>query len=270
MNTVRREHSLRKRQGSPLSAEGASLAGLREDRRAALGELRRTLRERFPEAHAGLSTAVAPAFLTGVPLLDQLPVRRGTVNEVVDGGSAGSGLLLHALLESCQARGCPVGLIDVADAFDPQSHGSDLCRRLLWVRCAGVVPALKAADLLLRDGNFPLLVMDMVLAERREVVRVPAHCWSRLQLLAQRSGAVLLAMSASPLISCAVLRLRVSLDSGLLDAPRRELVARLAVEVVRQRGCQPERVPPEEPALPAPSPLSGRREREDILWRKAG
>ena len=33
--------------------------------------------------------------------------------------------------------------------------------RLLWVRCRGAAEAMKAADLILRDGNLPLVLLDL-------------------------------------------------------------------------------------------------------------
>jgi len=36
----------------------------------------------------------------------------------------------------------------------PQTAGPIALRNLLWLRCAAAADAVKAADLLLRDGNF--------------------------------------------------------------------------------------------------------------------
>ena len=52
-------------------------------------------------------------------------------------------------------------MIDGRDTFDPQSQPPGACDSLLWIRCRAAKDAVRAADLLLRDGNLPLLLIDL-------------------------------------------------------------------------------------------------------------
>jgi hypothetical protein len=104
-------------------------------------------------------------------------------------------------------RTSPIALIDGRDSFDPASYGSAACSRLLWVRCHHAAESLRCADLLLRDGNLPLLTLDLQLTPLRELQDIPASSWYRLRNLARQSDATLLAFTPRHLIPCAALQL---------------------------------------------------------------
>ncbi|MFV1995265.1 MAG: hypothetical protein ACC661_07495 [Verrucomicrobiales bacterium] len=219
---------------------------------ANLVELRSLLRERFPQAHreevsptGGSESAPEPGWESGVACLDGLGLEPGHVIEVVRsepgcaaGHAAGSGLVIHRLLQGAANRGRHVALVDGCDAFDPESACHNTCASLLWVRCRRVTEAVKAADFLLRDGNLPLVLLDLQLSELRELRRVPSSSWYRLKSLAQKVGAFFFAFTPGKLIRSADLRLapstRYDLDS--LETPRRELGEALRVEVLRRKG----------------------------------
>src|ERR1700694_1151470 len=127
-------------------------------------DLRNLLAERFPQSF----TAPAPRLATGLPAIDEaigggLP--KSAITELSSPKlSAGSALLLYALLQSAQRDGYFLALVDGRDSFDPSALGglgNRRLRNLLWVRCTKALDAVKAADLLLRDGNFPLVVLDL-------------------------------------------------------------------------------------------------------------
>ena len=69
-------------------------------------------------------------------------------------------------------------------------------RHLLWVRCHQAREALQAADLLLRDGNFPLVVLDLVLNPAAELRRIPQNNWYRLQRLVEPAPTAFLVFTA--------------------------------------------------------------------------
>ena len=48
---------------------------------------------------------------------------------------------------------------------------------MLWVRCAAREEALKATDLLLRDRNFPLVVLDLKLNPIKQLRKIPTSTW---------------------------------------------------------------------------------------------
>lgn len=199
--------------------------------------LRNLLAERFPEAHvARRQDGAAQAGIAG---LDAAGWTAGSVVEVVgEKASAGAGVLLAALLAGgCQEVRRLVALVDGADAFDPVSHSPDVLERLLWVRCEQPEQAVRATDLLLRDGNLPWVLLDLQLQPLRALKRLPSHAWHRLRMLAEKSGVALCVFTPAPLIPSTqgrlVLEEHFSLES--LDMRRAQLVECLHGTVVRGR-----------------------------------
>src|ERR1051325_4040399 len=135
--------------------------------------LRELLAERFPQPCGG----AAQRLPTGVAAIDGaigggLP--KSAITELTSPNlSAGSALLTHALLQEAHRRGFFLALIDGRDSFDPQTAAPAVLRNLLWVRGRAAADAVKAADFLLRDGNFPLVVLDLVLNPAEELRKVP-------------------------------------------------------------------------------------------------
>ena len=190
--------------------------------------LRRQLREKFPEAHA-----VRPPPEPETPVENLFSPRffpAGEISEVLAGGSALS-LLLAGLLGNPDAPAPHPELVwvDGADRFDPASFTPAACSRMLWVRCRRAPDMLKAADLLVRDGNIPLILLDATALPRGDLDTLPKSSWWRLKHGAGRSGCRLVVLSRFPLVPCAALRLpltaRLSLDD--LDRPREELLGRV-------------------------------------------
>jgi len=197
--------------------------------------LRDHLRAKFPAAHAD-RTSEATLLATGIPCLDAAGVARGALTEIVgERPSCGVALLIHALLERETAVREFTALVDGSDAFDPWSAAPRALERTLWVRCTNPLQAVKAADLLLRDGNVPLVLLDLQMHPPREAARIPAHAWHRLRALAEKSGAALCVFTPCELVSCA--RARILLDHAFtledLHRPRHELVAGLEAHTQR-------------------------------------
>lgn len=200
-----------------------------------LQELRQQLRERFPEAHQSTNSPVPLRNSSGLP---DFPV--GALTELAPTGPAsGLSLILADLLSEPpnpnQEGSSPehqtaltarsLGLIDGCDSFDPASYGPALCSRLLWVRCRQTEESLHCTDLLLRDGNLPLLVLDLQLNPLSELRKIPASSWYRLRNLAKQSGSSLLVFTPRHLVPCAALQLTFDSAFSLadLEKPRTEL-----------------------------------------------
>ncbi len=202
-------------------------------------DLRNLLAERFPHAF----TPPSPRLATGLAAIDQTTgggLPKSAITELSSPNiSAGSALLLCALLESAQRDGYFLALVDGRDSFDPQPLGNSRLRNLLWVRCTKALEAIKAADLLLRDGNFPLVVLDLVLNASEELRRIPQTSWYRLQRLAETAPTAFLVLTRKSIISSA--QLKLSLDNAwtLTDLEQDQLTSRLQVLVKRaQSGLQ--------------------------------
>lgn len=120
----------------------------------------------------------------------------------------GQQLLLHCLWRVRTRRGY-AALADASDCFDPVEAGEELLAHLLWVRCNGQAQAMKAVDLLLRDENFSLILLDLRDCAERELRRIPAMHWYRLQRLVARQSRFFITFTPCPLIPCAQSRYRL-------------------------------------------------------------
>lgn len=206
------------------------------------------MRSKFPGAHEPVSGARAEgAGYTGIPCLDAVGLVRGAITEVVEErGSCGTGLLIAALLQCKTTVREPAALVDARDSFDPCGVPPDALDPLLWVRCREVPGAMRVTDLLLRDGNLPLVMLDLQAHAPREVQRVPASSWHRLRMLAERSGVALCAFTPCNTVPCA--RARLALQQGFalesLERPRADLIRELRARVTRA-GSLPSALPME-------------------------
>jgi hypothetical protein len=201
-------------------------------------QLRELLAAKFPQ----LPVRPAGYFATGVPRLDGLlgeGLPLGGITEVVSQG--GGGLLLHTLLRASTQRSTFLALIDARDSFDATALPAAMLARLLWVRAGTAEHALKAADLLLRDGNLPLVVLDLRASPPAEVRRLPATSWYRLQRVVEPTATAFVVLTHQGLVSSARARLRLTARFALNAFERRqtELLQELDVAWVRE---QPERI----------------------------
>ena len=204
-------------------------------------ELRKLLTKKFPEAHAGTSHQ-RPTFLTGLSCLDQVGIPKGGLTEIVSNHSSqGSGLVINGLLNAAAQHGYHLALIDGQDSFDPQSAGHKACQRMLWLRCRNANEALKAADLILRDGNLPMSVLDLRLNPDHELRKLNKQIWYRLQTLVQRSQSVGMILTPRPMVSSATVRFDLGNAFRLKDmeSTQQELIKQLLVPVTRRRTGSP-------------------------------
>ena len=161
-----------------------------------LAALRLLLAERFPQA-APRPAAVLP---TSVDAIDDvtgggLPV--GGITEVVAlAPSSGGQLLISSLLAATRARRMRAALVDARDAFDPQSHDPLLLQHLVWVRCRTLDEAMHAADILVRDANLALVMVDLRGVAARALRGVPATTWYRLQRALERTDMAMVVFTA--------------------------------------------------------------------------
>ena len=169
--------------------------------------LRALLAARFPAP----APRPADCLITGVESLDQpggAGLAKGGITELISPNlSAGSASFIAAMIKAAQRDRYFVALIDGSDSFDPQPVGNHALRHLLWLRCRTTVQAVKSADLLLRDGNFPLVIADLVLSSPNELRKIPQTSWYRLQRLVEATATAFVVLTRSNTVSSAQLKI---------------------------------------------------------------
>ena len=201
-------------------------------------ELRALLAEKFPASTGPPVQACQP---TGIEVFDRcldggLP--KAALTEVVcPKHGMGSETIIQALIESIQAAGKHLALVDAGDSFDPDGLTNEQLAALLWVRCRGPEQAIKATDLLCRDNNLPLVVLDLMMCSQQQVRAIPSTYWYRLQRVAEGNGCVALVFTPVPVVGSAACTVRLTRMFALpaLDLLRDQLTASLEMEPVRAR-----------------------------------
>ena len=181
-------------------------------------ELRALLAEKFPVAATPPERSRVP---TGIEVFDRcldggLP--KAALTEIIcPNQSMGSGTIIQALIDSAHATGKYLALVDAGDSFDADKLTNEQLAAVLWVRCSGPEQAIKATDLICRDNNLPLVVLD------------------------ESNGSVALVFTPTSVVSSAASTLRLTRRFGLsaLDLLRDQLTARLQMETVRARAFAP-------------------------------
>src|SRR5437764_3484329 len=196
-------------------------------------DLRKLLAARFPHPFVPATSL----FPTGVEFLDQIAggglPKSGITELISPHPSAGSASLIHALLQSAQRDQHFIALIDGSDSFDPGSSDNSALQHLLWIRCRKVLDAIKAADFLLRDGNFPLVIVDLVLNTADELRKIPQTSWYRLQRLVEAVPTACLVINRQSLVSSAQLKIVLENSWSLVDLEQRNAILNLRFHVKR-------------------------------------
>jgi hypothetical protein len=196
---------------------------------ASINQLRELLREKFPgQAGQGLksksrSPGLWPSRLEHIDDALGGGFPKGSLTEIVcPHPGCGSASLMRWLLEHTTQASRYSALIDGADSFDATQIDSTTLSRLLWIRCQSTAETFKAADLLLRDGNMPFVLFDLVLNAKAELRKIPATTWYRFQRILEQTSTVCVVFTPRQMIAPAKARLtlssRFSLDA-LDDEP---------------------------------------------------
>ncbi len=209
-----------------LPIETHAFAGVLEAKSASL---LRELTRKSPQA--GITSAshleIRPSPETassGIRQVDALTggLPRGCLTEVSGADSSGRTSLMLSALAAATRREEICALIDVSDAFDPNSAaaaGVDM-GRLLWVRCGApaqasalsrrrrqpasleewerrrmedpVEQALRATDLLLQSSGFGMVAIDLAGTAPKMARRIPLTTWFRFRRAVENTPAILL------------------------------------------------------------------------------
>jgi hypothetical protein len=170
-------------------------------------------------------------------LLDFRQLPKGGIAELVaENNSSGSALIIASLLEQI-AGGQVLTLVDGCDSFNPQGFTNATLSRLLWVRCHDASQALKAADIVLRDGNLSFALLDLQMNPLVQFRKIPSSVWYRLQRIVAATRTSLLVVTPRPMVGSAQVRMnlqsRFSLDAQ--QKTKAELLSELNIEISRNR-----------------------------------
>jgi hypothetical protein len=202
-------------------------------------QIRDLLAEKFPGVRIGSDPVPVrdiPVWPTHLAALDEtLPggLPRGALTELcAPEDSWGSALILRQLIRQAAASQQWLALIDGADSFDPGAFDNATLEHLLWLRCQDAAQTIKAADLILRDGNLPIVVLDLAINPARELRKIPSSTWYRFQRLVEDGAAAFLAITPTPMASSAKHRifLRGKMPADAFALNEAQLLARLQIE----------------------------------------
>jgi hypothetical protein len=171
-------------------------------------QLRQLLKERFPSLRTNaeeLSRDTRTLWPTNLPPIDALlqgGFTKGALTEIVaERRAAGSALLACSLLRQAAQAGQIVAFVDGADSLELAQLEESVLSRLLWVRCRAAAEALKATDLLLRDGNVPLVLLDIAINPEKQLRAIPATTWYRLQRLIEETLTVCIVFTPRAMVN---------------------------------------------------------------------
>lgn len=171
---------------------------------ARCADLRRLLADKFPAAEQKPGGILATG-LAGVDAAEG-GLRRAALTEF--SGTSGAGaLFLQAMLRAVCRERCFAALVDAARTFEPDATPASALARLLVVFCADAIQAVKAADLLLRDGNLALVLLDFQSVPLAQLRRIPANTWHRFQRLAEHTTAAFVVLTPEPFVEAAQVRI---------------------------------------------------------------
>jgi len=186
-----------------------------------------------------LEVRPAPQMVSsGVREIDALTggLPRGCLAEICGPASSGRTSVLLAALAAATQRQEVCALVDISDAFNPQSAAAAGVNfeKMLWVRCGThsqksvspqrrrdteknekiekpVEQALRVTDLLLQSGGFGLVIIDLGDTPLKMARRIPLTSWFRFQRAVEHTPTVLFVISQVPCAqTCASLLLKVS------------------------------------------------------------
>ena len=183
-------------------------------------QLRALLAEKFPGLKTRLnepesaSPNLWPLDWAGGDTAWPNSLARGALTEVVAGSNSGSARLLHALLQWAAGENQIVALIDGGDCLEVTALDEKVLSRLLWVRCRSTAEAVKAVDLVLRDANFSLVLLDLKLNQAAQLRKIPATVWHRLQRLIEKTATVCVIFTPHALVSAPRQRLVLPAKDG--------------------------------------------------------
>lgn len=201
-------------------------------------QIRQLIAEKLPGVR--IATDPVPArevayWRTGLWSLDDAlggGLTRGGVTEICGETGPGSALVLRQVIRQAAASQQWLALIDGSDSFDPGAYDNATLEHLLWLRCKNADEAIKCADLILRDGNLPVVILDLALNPARELRKIKSTTWYRFQRLVEDGTAAFLTLTPMAMASSANRRLflRGEFPPEAFELNEADLLQRLVFE----------------------------------------
>jgi recombination protein RecA len=221
-----------------------------------IAEIRSQVERQIPGALSGFKRSTPEVFPTGIPAIDcELGgIPKGALTQICApaGITSGRTSMLVAMLAQATGKEQFCALVDAMDCFDPESaEANGVCLSyLLWVRCSGrrmksVEQAFKAVDILIQNGGFVVIAIDLGDVDEKLIRKIPLTTWFRFARVMEPLPTALVMLLPYPAAqNCAALTLNVSASaqwSGTGTLPHNQLLSKVEfnVEVVRTRTRKP-------------------------------
>lgn len=184
--------------------------------------IRSQIERHLPGALTIYERQAPEVFPTGLATVDRQigGIPKGSLTQVCAPAAMTSGrtTLLLSLLAQVTSREHFGAVVDASDCFDPESaEASGVClSRLLWVRCSdramkSAEQAFKAADILIQNGGFGVIALDLGNVDEKLIRKIPLTTWFRFaRVLEALPTALVVLLTYSAAQSCAGLTLNMS------------------------------------------------------------
>jgi len=184
--------------------------------------IRSQVETRLPGALSPYVPPEAEMIASGIPALDGKTggIPKSGLSQICGpvGVTSGRTTLLLSLIAAVTKQEEFCALVDASDCFDPASAeaaGVDMSR-LLWVRCEGrgmrpLEQAFKSTDIIVQNGGFGLIAVDLGNIEERLLRKVPLSTWFRFARVVEKMPTALVFLLSHPAAqSCAALTLHLA------------------------------------------------------------
>lgn len=196
--------------------------------------LRALITERYGTARPRHSRTL---LRTGIYKWDSVTggIKQSATTEIC-GSSGNCALLLDAILRSASSQGVLSAIIDGGNSFEPVDYNATSRGGMLWVSTHNPKSAIQATDILLRDGNLPLIALDLHGFGHRHLSKIPSSTWHRFGRLLEQNNCALLVFNLQPIVEGCQTRVTSQSKWSVkeLDASRSQLIESLPLQIFRR------------------------------------
>src|SRR5579864_979667 len=223
---------------------------------SSIASIRSQVERHIPGALTIYERSTPEVFLTGILAIDHETggVPKGALTQICASAGITSGrtTLLLSLLAQVTSKEQFCALVDASDCFDPESADAvGVClSRMLWARCIergmkAVEQAFKATDILIQNGGFGVIAIDLGNVDEKLIRKIPLTTWFRFaRVMEALPTALVILLPFSAAQSCAALTLNLGASaqwSGTDAVSHSRLISNVEfnVEIGRTRTKKP-------------------------------